>query len=225
MFARANQLSRIGPVRGWLSVRRGGHCLALAGAFRVSPRSRSVCSADCARGEFPTVRFNVVYPGAPTSGADAMGAPSSFRSSGGTGRMGERRRRRSLPRPMACRRSSRRPDRRNIHAPKTARRIDEVVECAVAKNGALGRIRTSDPRNRNPMLYPAELRARGRAGRAARRGLSNTSLSQVLTRGRGSHDFAGMCALTSRKPNWAKVSLPAVAGPLPCRHGFRPNHA
>src|SRR5215831_5218839 len=26
--------------------------------------------------------------------------------------------------------------------------------------GALGRIRTSDPRNRNPMLYPAELRAR-----------------------------------------------------------------
>src|SRR5579871_6022736 len=31
----------------------------------------------------------------------------------------------------------------------------------VAKPGALGRIRTSDPRNRNPMLYPAELRARG----------------------------------------------------------------
>ena len=28
------------------------------------------------------------------------------------------------------------------------------------KRGALGRIRTSDPRNRNPMLYPAELRAR-----------------------------------------------------------------
>ena len=27
--------------------------------------------------------------------------------------------------------------------------------------GALGRIRTSGPRNRNPMLYPAELRARG----------------------------------------------------------------
>ena len=26
--------------------------------------------------------------------------------------------------------------------------------------GALGRIRTSGPRNRNPMLYPAELRAR-----------------------------------------------------------------
>lgn len=30
--------------------------------------------------------------------------------------------------------------------------------------GALGRIRTSDPRNRNPMLYPAELRARGPGG-------------------------------------------------------------
>ena len=29
-------------------------------------------------------------------------------------------------------------------------------------NGALGRIRTSGPRNRNPMLYPAELRALGR---------------------------------------------------------------
>jgi AraC-like DNA-binding protein len=27
-------------------------------------------------------------------------------------------------------------------------------------NGALGEIRTPDPRNRNPMLYPAELRAR-----------------------------------------------------------------
>jgi hypothetical protein len=27
------------------------------------------------------------------------------------------------------------------------------------RSGALGRIRTSDPRNRNPMLYPAELRA------------------------------------------------------------------
>jgi hypothetical protein len=26
--------------------------------------------------------------------------------------------------------------------------------------GALGEIRTPDPRNRNPMLYPAELRAR-----------------------------------------------------------------
>jgi hypothetical protein len=25
--------------------------------------------------------------------------------------------------------------------------------------GALGEIRTPDPRNRNPMLYPAELRA------------------------------------------------------------------
>ena len=29
-----------------------------------------------------------------------------------------------------------------------------------ALNGALGEIRTPDPRNRNPMLYPAELRAR-----------------------------------------------------------------
>src|SRR5712675_845703 len=28
------------------------------------------------------------------------------------------------------------------------------------RNGALGEIRTPDPRNRNPMLYPAELRAR-----------------------------------------------------------------
>lgn len=28
--------------------------------------------------------------------------------------------------------------------------------------GALGEIRTPDPRNRNPMLYPAELRARAR---------------------------------------------------------------
>ena len=32
--------------------------------------------------------------------------------------------------------------------------------CVPDRNGALGRIRTSDPRNRNPMLYPAELRAR-----------------------------------------------------------------
>jgi hypothetical protein len=31
---------------------------------------------------------------------------------------------------------------------------------AFRKGGALGRIRTSGPRNRNPMLYPAELRAR-----------------------------------------------------------------
>jgi hypothetical protein len=31
---------------------------------------------------------------------------------------------------------------------------------AFCKGGALGRIRTSGPRNRNPMLYPAELRAR-----------------------------------------------------------------
>ena len=29
-----------------------------------------------------------------------------------------------------------------------------------ANRGALGEIRTPDPRNRNPMLYPAELRAR-----------------------------------------------------------------
>src|SRR6266581_2763527 len=28
------------------------------------------------------------------------------------------------------------------------------------RTGALGEIRTPDPRNRNPMLYPAELRAR-----------------------------------------------------------------
>jgi hypothetical protein len=27
------------------------------------------------------------------------------------------------------------------------------------RSGALGEIRTPDPRNRNPMLYPAELRA------------------------------------------------------------------
>src|SRR6201999_2844603 len=34
--------------------------------------------------------------------------------------------------------------------------------CAVLdRSGALGEIRTPDPRNRNPMLYPAELRARG----------------------------------------------------------------
>src|ERR1700722_375284 len=30
---------------------------------------------------------------------------------------------------------------------------------ALDRNGALGEIRTPDPRNRNPMLYPAELRA------------------------------------------------------------------
>src|SRR6185312_8614363 len=32
--------------------------------------------------------------------------------------------------------------------------------------GALGEIRTPDPRNRNPMLYPAELRARSAPGLA-----------------------------------------------------------
>src|ERR1044072_4992061 len=31
---------------------------------------------------------------------------------------------------------------------------------AIEMSGALGEIRTPDPRNRNPMLYPAELRAR-----------------------------------------------------------------
>src|SRR2546430_17492795 len=34
---------------------------------------------------------------------------------------------------------------------------------ALNANGALGEIRTPDPRNRNPMLYPAELRARAAA--------------------------------------------------------------
>ena len=36
-----------------------------------------------------------------------------------------------------------------------------VLACpALYQSGALGEIRTPDPRNRNPMLYPAELRAR-----------------------------------------------------------------
>jgi hypothetical protein len=42
-------------------------------------------------------------------------------------------------------------------------RLDEVVITITGQNtgyGALGEIRTPDPRNRNPMLYPAELRVR-----------------------------------------------------------------
>src|SRR4030095_6028925 len=42
--------------------------------------------------------------------------------------------------------------------------------------GALGEIRTPDPRNRNPMLYPAELRARAacRLSDLARQGQQRT---------------------------------------------------
>jgi hypothetical protein len=46
-----------------------------------------------------------------------------------------------------------------IRAPK----MHEMAVTAWVFGGALGRIRTSDPRNRNPMLYPAELRARVRS--------------------------------------------------------------
>src|SRR3954454_23204922 len=49
----------------------------------------------------------------------------------------------------------------------------QVLECPVLdRNGALGEIRTPDPRNRNPKLYPAELRARatGRLSDWARQG-------------------------------------------------------
>jgi site-specific DNA recombinase len=49
----------------------------------------------------------------------------------------------------------------------------QVLECPVLyRIGALGEIRTPDPRNRNPMLYPAELRARatGRLSDLARQG-------------------------------------------------------
>ena len=37
-----------------------------------------------------------------------------------------------------------------------------IVTYSLVIVGALGEIRTPDPRNRNPMLYPAELRARSR---------------------------------------------------------------
>lgn len=38
-------------------------------------------------------------------------------------------------------------------------RVTRLSAVVVAPtNGALGAIRTPDPRNRNPMLYPAELR-------------------------------------------------------------------
>src|ERR1700741_1412450 len=50
--------------------------------------------------------------------------------------------------------------------------------------GALGEIRTPDPRNRNPMLYPAELRARERPGfwRCRDASMGNGKLSEA---GRG----------------------------------------
>ena len=35
----------------------------------------------------------------------------------------------------------------------------ELTQARQDRSGALGEIRTPDPRNRNPMLYPAELRA------------------------------------------------------------------
>jgi hypothetical protein len=41
-----------------------------------------------------------------------------------------------------------------------AMRLFQALQASLSASGALGRIRTSDPRNRNPMLYPAELRAR-----------------------------------------------------------------
>src|ERR1700722_6931317 len=37
--------------------------------------------------------------------------------------------------------------------------LPEGPRTFICKFGALGEIRTPDPRNRNPMLYPAELRA------------------------------------------------------------------
>jgi hypothetical protein len=40
------------------------------------------------------------------------------------------------------------------------RRVIDAYAYYASPNGALGEIRTPDPRNRNPMLYPAELRAR-----------------------------------------------------------------
>src|SRR3954464_1368245 len=47
-------------------------------------------------------------------------------------------------------------DRGILHRQRTPK---DSREQGWTKGGALGRIRTSDPRNRNPMLYPAELRA------------------------------------------------------------------
>ena len=44
--------------------------------------------------------------------------------------------------------------------PAHSRQLSRIPACNKGF-GALGRIRTSDPRNRNPMLYPAELRAPG----------------------------------------------------------------
>ena len=43
---------------------------------------------------------------------------------------------------------------------KRERKRTQNVNSILMLDGALGEIRTPDPRNRNPMLYPAELRAR-----------------------------------------------------------------
>lgn len=71
-----------------------------------------------------------------------------------------------LPRIPATTRAGRRRIRRSLRLRNGARsslhraQNRQVLECPVLyRSGALGRIRTSDPRNRNPMLYPAELRA------------------------------------------------------------------
>ncbi len=59
-------------------------------------------------------------------------------------------------------------DQRRLGAPEASQRgtfFREAIKPAISYKclillGALGEIRTPDPRNRNPMLYPAELRAR-----------------------------------------------------------------
>src|SRR5215831_18366035 len=65
---------------------------------------------------------------------------------------------------------------RQRNGPSRTRQNARSAQSIRVSSGALGRIRTSGPRNRNPMLYPAELRARAvRIAETARQFYGRTS--------------------------------------------------
>jgi hypothetical protein len=97
-----------------------------------------------------------------------------------------------------------------------AARIQRVCGGVLGGNGDLGRIRTSDPRVRSAMLYPAELRGQHSAGRLAR--LSESG-AKFRTRTPGGGRRAGPCQQktpTGREmPAGVSLDRPTLVRPCP----------